>query len=613
MPKKQGTDEQRSAQTAFIDALRAWLDRPEGAQGSTLATAVRAASEETLQWFFREGRCDLCERAVVDRADLLGQVVREACDARGRAWVRERLKVFAPPAKLLEEELEQVLRAFLYRGGLTVADLASMDRTPAQVPGRLWRRLQDGGEGAGPAVPAIDMPSGAPPSLQFAVPPPLDLDLAALLKTAQVPTDLHAAGLDAVELQRARMPDPGSKRAAIHDWLETRGWPAGSNPVSPVPYVAPAIDSAGTAGMDAFSVHVVSLLHMRQLLDTPALGRVADWVQRMEFSMPALPMLLLRDLGVVYSPEIRLPAASSEGDTRWLQLWTEQTAEAMAVLFLERTLSIDFETLQRVIPLPGQPTPDFQLLTQQQQRVIFECKGSSRPKTHREQRARAQEQLLAWARRQPEVATLGSGNVSKPELMRALSTRLMAFALFAARVGKETRSGEPRGSLLHVMDPPAPTGNDESEESARRRHQAAVLQAAGLFEGASRHLQHPNWAPEDLDDPAPLRFKFGESSEFAFVGRYMSLAGLARKIGHPRAEQLGRLSMFTGLPERLYMHWQEDPGKRLSPDDRRKLVPEQSIVGALPGATPQAPSSGVFSWLSNGAFLALGVLPSQPR
>lgn len=609
MPKKQGTDEQGSAQKAFIDALRVWLDRSEGARESTLATVVRGASEETLEWFFTEGRANLAERAVVDRADLLGQVLREACDAHGRAWLRERLKTFAPPAKLLEEELEQVLRAFLYRGGLTVADLARMDRTPDHVPARLWRRLQHGGEGGGPAVPTLDTPLGAPPSLQFAMPPPLALDLAVLLKTSLVQTDLHAAGLDAVELQRARVPDPGARRAALHDWLERRCWPAGRHPDSPVSYVAPAMGCAGSAGVDAFSVHVVSLLHMRQLLDTPALGRTGDWLQRMEFSMPALPMLLMHDLGVVYSPEIRLPAASREGDTRLLQLWTEQTAEAMAVLFLERTLLIDFETLQRLNPVPKQPTPDFDVLTQQRQRVVFECKGSSSRKTHREQRARAQEQLLAWARRQPGVAMQGPSGLSKPELMRTLSTRLMALAFFAARVGQETRSGEASGSLLHVMDPPAPIGTDESEESARRRHQAAVLQAAGLFEAASRHLQHLSWAPEDMDDPPPHRFKLGKSSESVFVGRYLSLAELARKIGHPRAEQLGQLRMFTGLPELLYEYWQKSPGKPLPPDDRNKLMPEQSMVGALPGATPLAPSIGVFSWLGNGAFLALGALP----
>jgi hypothetical protein len=264
--------------------------------------------------------------------------------------------------------------------------------------------------------------------------------------------------------------------------------------------------------------------------------------------------------------------------------------EALASMILEDRVGLDLITLAR-IPEASEATPDFIAETADHARIVFEAKGSTDWKTHRDQRAKARRQL------RKDVGSATSW---------ASTSRAYASCFLGAREGTSNES------LLHVEDPPFAFDalfEKGWREAAMRRHFAAVLGAAGLPQAAGAVLTG-NRAQEIPHDD--LIVGAGERA-VTFSGTYRSLAPVAEELGHPEPWIFQRIRMFTGIDSRSFTALIEGRFPLwvtgISPD-----IDEDAAVPAflrLPSVAPleegENREGGVYSVLADGAILAFEV------
>lgn len=332
---------------------------------------------------------------------------------------------------------------------------------------------------------------------------------------------------------------------------------------------------------------LIRLLHLRLILESSSL---ASEISRPEDSL--VPEVMLWSLGrdgATYSPELRVHRGV---ERRWRAWWAERSGEAISVMLLEDALQLDLTTLRR-IPETAEETPDFQAQTMTGGAVVFESKGATAWSTHLEQRKKALSQ----------IGKLGRNGRRKRGSVWASAGRSFASCFFAASQGDE------RSSLLHVDDPPF--GFDHLfpqgwETDARTHHYAAVAEAARMYRFADSILQRrrePIFEEEETtlftlgDEEGPDRLR-------RFRGTKILLGPQARAMRHPRAVDYERASLFLGMDDQLFTLLAHGRLPSAAELKERRSAP-MSHVGLVPATQGGGPPRGVYSYLADGAFLAV--------
>lgn len=362
----------------------------------------------------------------------------------------------------------------------------------------------------------------------------------------------------------------------------------------PFPFHLAFHSGGGGAGMFSLGIPLIRLLHMRLLLDTPSL---ASSLQQPESSL--LPEVMLHMLGrecVNYSPELHLYPGSEKG---WRRRWAESTGEALSSLFLEDALALDLTTLVRINETTAEETPDFMSRTFSGENIVFESKGATTWKAFCKSKRKAMKQLAKTG-----STTLWQQNIGWNANSKG---RTFACCLFA------TTGEEAQPSQFHVEDPPFAFErlfHEGWELSARRRHYAAVLQAAGLIQQATAladgdAFEFPSNFLAQKEIPLP------DGTPAKFVGTQRNLSELAATFGFPGLSTEHACRVFTGLEADLLhrlANRQTPPGRPYGlvsnrSDDSSRIPPFGFI------SSPRSPdfSKGVYSRLSNGSFLAIEI------
>ena len=562
-------------------ALFSLLDDSDAAR--VFLEILPEADRAVALWQTDRVRAPLPSRIVMARG-LTKMIVERDGRERARSWA------LAAWYGIQEEEKEAILATLLSGGALTEGFLLSLGPEAVALarrhldPWRLGQILAD-----------------APTTLRFrsAAKPATVERLSELLAAVRVSLDVRDSGLTAAETVRLAAFGGVAGHLGSNQFLERtarrlRHWSPESEQIADLLIgLAGTVSWAGPTPDAIFSVPLLRLLHTRMILEAPAL---APALERPEQHL--VPEALLYVLGrdaVSYSPELRL---LDGGERRWRARWAESTGEAFSALVLEAAINLDITTLAR-IPETNEETPDFRATTQTGEPVVFESKGGTSWRIHLSQRAKALSQLgknTGKVRRRQRSSWRGQG-------------RAMASCLFAATLGAE------RSSLMYLADPPFGFGSlfpEGWQQQARRQHYIAVSEAGGLF-GLADRLQQGG-PIERLRDEIPHegeRFSFGGTEGLGgatFVGRYVSLEVEARRLRHPRSSELTGVRLFTGIASSLYdrLARGELPADPLRPDPnvQETYIPASS-TGMLPG--PEKQSRGIFSQLSDGAFLAFEV------
>lgn len=527
--------------------------------------------DELIELWRQRGRLQI----VVDRCRSTSVLVTMLVAGAGRAMARSIIAGLWKDYDLLKEERETILTELDESGALSVDFIGQLGPDAEDLARRLAAR------GDLHQTYRVE-PASAP---VFQVSAEVAGRLAALLETLGLETDLLEANLSTTEIERLKDGGCTSTLQSLR-----RRFPG--EMVDELEKIARRDRATFLRGGSSFLIPLIRVLHMRLILEAPSL---APALARPEDSL--VPEVLLYVLGrdaVDYVPELRIQAGV---ERRWRAKWAEITGEALSVLFLEEALGLDLPTLRRIPERNDRETPDFQASTLAGEPVVFESKGSTDFETHKRQRTKALGQVGKRGK-----GKRGANSWAEPG-------RSYACCLFAA----QQRAGE--SSLFYVADPPFAFRDlfgEGWDREARRRHYAAVAEAAGLFDLADFILRRGR-LPEERREPETFLLGAGEVEGTQFTGTYTWLRDQARRLRHPRPEVFDRIRMFTGLSSNLFRQLTKGqiPGSFLLEESFSRNEPEQPFhprSGALPDPEKPGIARGVFSVLSNGSCLAFEVV-----
>ncbi len=352
-----------------------------------------------------------------------------------------------------------------------------------------------------------------------------------------------------------------------------------------------------TNGQKEISFPLIRLLHLRLILEAPSLSKAIR--TPIEYLIPEVLLYMFERDGALYHPHLRV---LRDADRRWLARWTESMGEALSVAFMEDALGLALPTLSRIPEKPDCETPDFMASTHRDEKLVFESKGSRDWRTHLSQRRKALNQL---------GKVRGGKNPKGLEVIDADGEgRAFACCLYTAEQGCQ------RDSLFHVDDPAFSFGHlfhQGWDDWARRNHFAAVLQSFGEHELAESIIGRGGLSEEKRRRPRErrksdlqtFRVKAEADSDSGdrFVGRYISISEVGRRIGLLNARKYDNIKMFTGMNARFYETLSRMQIPYKEPENEREAV--QRKFGALPSKNGNY--RGVFSQMADGAFLAIEI------
>lgn len=547
------------------DGLMVWL----------IALGEEAAIAD---WGNRHGQLSADERAT-----FAGALIEMLVNEKGRAWVRSHVLAWWTRGDLLEEEREAIVAALGDAAVLTRDLLIQLGPDAGRVEATRITRGESSPRVRGTAYTTF---------INSKIHPYAAARLNELVTVLEVVTELRDAGLTPVELSKvAHWGGYPGRQSLLSDALARlrRRYPRGWELAELVRGMGIPDAPHHSGGHTVFAVTTIQVLHMKMILEAPEL---APALARPEDNL--VPEVLLHALGrdaVVYYPEIRLTG----GDQRWRARWAESCGEALSALFLESALDLDLSLLER-IPVGAEETPDFLCATLgDESHVVFESKGSTHWATHLRQRPKALSQVRKGPGRKRRAPASWKG-----------ATRGFACCFFAARQGEE------RSSLLSVVDPsPAfpELFEDGWKEIARRRHYAAVAQAAGLW-GLAERIARPGAdtrRPEMEGREREVQFALGAGEAAPqFQGTAVSLFDQAQRLGHPQPHSFAGVRMFVGMSYSLYRELSEGklpaPSQLLPGGQDAPTVPPG--VGLVPGDGPNDEPRGIYSLLADGSLLA---------
>jgi hypothetical protein len=510
----------------------------------------------------------------------------------GREWTRDHVLSWWAAGDLLEEEREAILDALDDDGVLT--------ETLIQSLGPLAQRRSR----------ARTIASGLPLRIAPST-PEIETAIGSLLSLIRLPSDLRDAGFSPEERDRCQATATGwsssflerSLRELRHHspfWDEfahtvEKAWRHGL----PLPFFT-LTGSQSVQDGSVFGVPLVRLLHMRLVLEAPALaGALASPHDHLA---PAALLHVLGQDAVTYQPEVRVHQGV---ERRWRARWAEMSGEALAALVLEDALRLDLTTLTRIPERSDRETPDFMAATRAGEEIVFESKGSTDVATHRRQRRKALAQLGKLFDGEGSKRSRPSGTRVRRTISWKEPGRAFACCFFAAMQGASA------SSRIHIADP-AFGFRDLFPEgwatAARRTHYGAVAEAAGLFDLADDLLQQRRGERPRRGDIESFSFGVGNDQVGRFRGTSTSLGEAARRLRHPRHRLFEHVRMFVGIAE--------DRFERLTHGDLPGCLDLEATPlvgsGALPAREdtlepPKSSARGIYSLLSDGSFLAFEV------
>lgn len=538
-------------------------------------------------------------RSMKSRTELVGVIVGATVEEFGREWTRTRVRRWWRESRFAEEEKEVLLRCLVGNSVLNGIQINELGPDAVATVQRLVRQ-----EKLNPA--RID-------GVHFSTPPRVQSSqkgnklarrISGLAQPVAIPLDIRDSCLQSDELpgidgsgQTRIAPDKAVLKQAIR---RLRG-------IHPrdLEQLSDEFSAFGEHllqwqpnddGPPVFSFPLIRFLHLRLLLDSPSL--TAGLTTPEEFLVPEVLMYALGHDAVSYIPELRI---FRDSEPRWRARWAESAGEAMSVMFLESTVGIDLSTLVRVeTSVTG--TPDFKACTFTKEPIVFESKGATAWKTHQKQRNKALEQL--------GKRTTKSESSKASKISWTGDGRAFAVSLFAAQ------QGDSKSSLLHVEDPSFLFDDlfpESWEENARHEHYRAVLETARLFDAAEGMEQRRPSEGEraEVDYFTIEGTSLSREQSPRFVGTFLPIMDIARRLRHPDMREVKDLRIFVGLQEQVYnvLRLGELPDIRKNTEARFETEGRTPIQlptwGLLPGREPNLPPRGIYSSLSNGSFLAV--------
>jgi hypothetical protein len=521
-------------------------------------------------------------------------LVEEFVRLYGHEKTRDQIALLWQQKDLLEEERETVLAMAIRHGVYDWQTLLTLAPDAQALAEKLLARGRVHARELG-----LLKPLEAPPIHGTRSSPEwLKESVSSLGQRVLIPLHLAGSGLSPTELARLDLTGlhPLIALAAIdeyrrlfrHPFIEEmlhtweREWP--------IPLHGGLAGAGSGVSTRLLSIPLIRLLHMRRLLDSPSLASAL--ANPAEALVPEVFLHLLQYEGVVYNPEIRLPGGAGRG---WRRRWAESSGEAFSCLFLEDTLALDLTTLIR-IPEAQEETPDFLAKTFSGEFVVFESKGSTAWETFRRSKRKALKQLAKTGSTAKWKRSIGWGAPAKG--------RSFACCLFVATVGAVEQS------QFHVEDPPFAFErlfHEGWEDAARRRHYAAVLEAAGLYSDAAGLLGLPH--PDIAHGSEIYRLSLSEEVGEEFTGAYFQPADAARILGHPEPGAFRDVRVFAGIESGVLSQLRDGRLPAGRPFGlRHEGRPEKSPIppfGILPGEEPGGPARGLYSRMSDGSFLAV--------
>lgn len=545
-------------------------------------------SEETLYRFILTGRVAI--EGIGRRGNALRYVLRFATNRFGRRWVRQSLMHWWRDGQFEEEE-EEVFLTSLAEGFVLTADIVH-DLGPRAED--ILRRLHERGDlrtehlaGIKPA--AIRTVQGGQPGN------PLAARVASLMQPVALALDIQNACLRAGEDSFSDSPDLlGPTLALGAERLRRMGLPEMHEFAAVIQHMAlqTRAHALGSSGR-TLSFPLIRYLHLRLLLEAPSLSAALPSPE--QFLIPDVLLYVLGNDSVSYSPGMRV---FRDSERRWRARWAESSGEATSIMFLENSIGLDLSTLAR-IPEASAETPDFQVQSSTGEPIVFESKGTTSWKVHLEQRKKAINQLYGKQ----------DGKKARTSIW-APNGRAFALCLFAAQ------NGDARPSLFYAEDPPFPFQDlfkEGWEQRARRSHYAGVLEAAQMPEAGDAVLagrefgqfegQYFTINPEDDRGDIPNRF----------VGTYLPVPNIARRLRHPDPEAAAKVKVFVGVHERVFDALRSNQlgslGKPATANASRPSIAGfgGQAWGFLPGPERGSPARGVYSTLADGSFLAVSL------
>ncbi len=545
-------------------------------------------SEDTVYRFILTKRLSI--EGIDKRARGLRFVLRWATDRFGRRWVRQSLMHWWRDGQFEEEEEEAFLKS------LAECFVLNPDIVHDLGPGAesMLRRLHERGDlriehlvGIKPA--AIRTVQGAQPGN------PLAARVASLMQPVALALDIQNACLRAGEDSFSGSPDLlGPTLARGAERLRRIGLPGMDEFAAVIQQMAlqTRAQSLGSSGR-TLSFPLIRYLHLRLLLEAPSLSAALPSPE--QFLIPDVLLYVLGNDSVSYSPGMRV---FRDSERRWRARWAESSGEATSIMFLENSIGLDLSTLAR-IPETSAETPDFQVQSSTGEPIVFESKGTTSWKVHLEQRKKAINQLYGKE----------DGKKARTSIW-APNGRAFALCLFAAQ------NGDARPSLLYAEDPPFPFQDlfkQGWEQRARRSHYAGVLEAAQMPEAGDAVLAGREFGqfegqyfminPEDDRGDIPNRF----------VGTYLPVGNIARRLRHPNPEAAAKVKVFVGVHETVFDALRSNQLSSLGkPATGNSSRPSMAGFGGqawgfLPGPERGNLARGVYSTLADGSFLAVSL------
>lgn len=543
------------------------------------------------------------DKIAVERETAIGKLIRLFLKIKGREIIRPKILQIWGNVILMEEEKEAIIRVLGRGNALTEELLRDLGPDAEHLAMRLVKR----GEILGYWL--FNDPPGSISSVRSSTTSKSTCKrISSLLQWVSIPADLRDSWLKSEELSRLKdQHSMYSAQAGGYFINAARNLAREFKSKKSRNFVRFIENAASILKKEGNNLHnknyalrflLIQVLHMRLIMESPVLSSAAA---RPEESL--VPELLLYVLGrdaAMYSPELRV---QNHTERRWRARWVECMGEAISALFLEKAVDIDLTTLDRIPERNDRKTADFRACTREEEPIVFEAKGSTHWNTHRAQRKKALEQI---GKEIKDGVNAFDWATSKG--------RAFACCLFAAVRGDE------RSSLFHAVDPPFAFmdlfGKGWKDE-ARRRHYAAVLEAARLYDARDRLLHR--WQPESHAARKPVFFHFDSGRERedqpTFAGSTIDVLEMARAIGHPSPGSFEGVKLFIGVDERIYRHLAKG---ELPP--RPKVVGEESD-GGRPGGMPRQRAGllppdrddgrggGVFSQFADGSFVAITAGP----
>jgi hypothetical protein len=513
------------------------------------------------------------------KAHLAKGFIEALIEQHGRSWMRAKLPSIWGQYDLIEEEKEAILLTLSDRRVLTPELLHSLGPEAVNLALSLRHRLPGYLFENHAFVPTIGGTSSSEEVRRR---------IALLFQEIVLNADFRDAG---IPLPNHPAEPIGQRIEHIVDVLR-HGFPFSRRETEEFVRALASHRSHHLTPPANLSFPLIRLLHLQLILSSPSLASAL--VSPEKFLLPDILLYVLGQKGIFYTPEIRIDSAT---DRRWRARLAETMAEAVSVIFIEDAVAMDLSTLSRIPESNKMPTPDFRAQTLDNSPIVFETKGSTNWETHRRQRKEAKEQLH-------KPLDDGDGE-SNSDISWDLGGQAFACCFFAAEQGNR------RSSLFHVADPPFPfedVFHEGWQDSARRHHYAAVLEACGQYELADfilgrRRREGPRPGDERIDD--------SEGPEgLACVGRYDALDLMARRLNHPFPERFKGVRVFRGLDQTLYRSLTNgnipgDSSQRDANENPDSIGIRRTSSGIIPGQEDRA--SGVYSRLSDGAVMAVVV------